>query len=175
MYYLYIIQSQSTAGFYVGYTSDIDRRLIEHNNTGIDSYTSKFRPWTLRALFAVSENEKEAIQVERFIKKQKSRNLLLKLIDPSTILEGRLAQLVRVPHLRINQRVPARAGFKSSRRSRIGKGFHENGTLFYLQTNLQTFLHPDEKSGVTGADEKKFVSMLSGLELSAFKSGKRSI
>jgi putative endonuclease len=38
--------------------------------------------------------------MEKYIKRQKSRNLLEKLIDPEFIPTGTLAQLVRVPHLR---------------------------------------------------------------------------
>jgi len=39
------------------------------------------------------------MKVERFIKKQKSRSLILKLVEGKE-LSGELAQLVRVPHVR---------------------------------------------------------------------------
>ena len=31
MYYVYVIQSEKDNSFYTGFTSNIDRRLIEHN------------------------------------------------------------------------------------------------------------------------------------------------
>jgi putative endonuclease len=76
------------------------RRLAEHNTKPFTTYTSKHRPWQLEAVFLIGNFEKEAIKIERFLKKQKSLTLLKKLIDPSYSLSGVLAQLVRVPHVR---------------------------------------------------------------------------
>jgi putative endonuclease len=84
----------------VGYSNDPHRRLIEHNITSINSFTAKHRPWRLKAIFACGENEGDAIKLERFIKKQRSRAMIEKLIDPAFMPTGHLAQLVRVPHLR---------------------------------------------------------------------------
>ena len=74
--------------------------MEEHNSDPRNTYTSKFRPWKLAAVFEISSEEKDAIAVERFIKKQKSRNLILKIIQPDFEGIGILAQLVRVPHVR---------------------------------------------------------------------------
>jgi putative endonuclease len=100
MYYIYLIQSQSSNLFYVGYSSDPWKRLQEHNTERTDKFTGKYHDWVLKAVFKVSENKGEALQVERFIKRQKSKVLLMKLTDPGFIPNGVLAQLVRVPHLR---------------------------------------------------------------------------
>ena len=100
MFYIYLIQSASSGKFYTGYSSDPWKRLQEHNNERTDKYTGKYADWTLRAVFQVSDLREDAVKVERFIKKQKSRNLILKLIDPAFVPDGALAQLVRVPHLR---------------------------------------------------------------------------
>ena len=99
MYYLYILYSESSDKYYVGYSSAPHRRLIEHNTSQSTAYTSKHRPWTLKAIYSCGEIEFVAIQIERFIKKQKSRILLEKLIA-GVQLSGNLAQLVRVPHVR---------------------------------------------------------------------------
>ncbi len=71
MYYIYILYSESSEKYYVGYTSDYQRRLTEHNTTERDTYTSKHRPWRLEAVFECSESEGEAMKVEDFIKKKK--------------------------------------------------------------------------------------------------------
>ena len=84
----------------MGYSNDPQRRLVEHNNSPHNTYTSKYRPWILKAYFMCSESEGEAMRIERFIKEQKSRKLLEKLCDPSFIPTGILAQLVRVPDVR---------------------------------------------------------------------------
>ena len=100
MFYIYIIYSPAADKYYVGYSSDPQRRLIEHNTKPFNTYTSKHRPWILKVWFECSESEQEAILIERFIKKQKSRKLIEQLRDHTFIPSGILAQLVRVPHLR---------------------------------------------------------------------------
>ena len=100
MFYIYVLYSVSSDIFYVGYTNDPYRRLIEHNTKPFNTYTSKHRPWILKACFECSEIEKEAMNTERFIKKQKSRKLIEQLCDPSFIPSGFLAKLVRVPDVR---------------------------------------------------------------------------
>ncbi len=101
MYYLYIIYSAGADKYYVGYTTDIMIRLKKHNHQeSFNTYTRKYRPWVLQGLFRIGEEEKEAIRIERFIKKQKSKALIKRLIDPEFIPGGDLAQLVRVPHVR---------------------------------------------------------------------------
>ena len=100
MFYIYILQSQKSSHFYCGYSDDPWRRVIEHNTKPFNTYTSKYRPWSLAAVFECGEEESDAIRIERFIKKQKSRKLIEKLIERSFIPTGVLAQLVRVPHVR---------------------------------------------------------------------------
>jgi len=47
MYYVYFIQSISVPyRYYIGLTTDINRRLTEHNN-GKSIHTNKFRPWKI--------------------------------------------------------------------------------------------------------------------------------
>ncbi|MGE4539728.1 MAG: GIY-YIG nuclease family protein [Bacteroidales bacterium] len=71
MYYLYIIYSESSDKYYVGISSDPERRLEEHNTSDRKSYTRKHRPWSIVALFECAECLSEAMKIERFIKKQK--------------------------------------------------------------------------------------------------------
>ena len=53
----------------------------------------------MKSVFEV-ENESVAIKIERFIKKQKSRNLIERLCQEDFIGGNILVQLVRVPHVR---------------------------------------------------------------------------
>jgi putative endonuclease len=101
MYFIYILFSVSAEKYYVGYTNEMDGLLRKHNSQqDFNTYTSKYRPWEIAALFSCGGLKSDAIKIERFIKKQKSRKLIEKLIDPGFIPDGTLAQLVRVPHLR---------------------------------------------------------------------------
>jgi len=101
MYYLYILFSEQNDLYYVGYTSNFQQRLIQHNTQEFfNTYTSKYRPWQLAAVFECGLQEKDAIMLERFIKKQKSRKLIELLVNPEFTPVNALAQLVRVPHVR---------------------------------------------------------------------------
>ena len=100
MYYIYIIYSNTADLYYVGYTSDPKLRLCEHNNNPHNTFTSKHRPWVMKALFESGESESATIIIERFIKKQKSRRLIEMLCNAGFIPVWKLAQLVRVPHMR---------------------------------------------------------------------------
>ena len=99
VYYLYILQSEESGKFYIGYSCDPWRRIVEHNSDDRNTYTSKFRPWQLKAVFQIGVDEDEAIRLERFLKRQKSHRLIEKLIDPAFQPNGQLAQLV-IPYVR---------------------------------------------------------------------------
>ena len=100
MYYIYLLYSESSDLFYVGHTHDYKRRLTEHNESDHHTFTSKHRPWKLSAVFECGETRAEAMMLEEFIKKQKSRRLLELLCQPDFLPSGKLAQLVRVPDVR---------------------------------------------------------------------------
>ncbi|MFA9433847.1 MAG: GIY-YIG nuclease family protein, partial [Deltaproteobacteria bacterium] len=47
-FFVYILKSETTGGIYIGHTSDLERRLKEHNNplAGKRRYTRKHKgPW----------------------------------------------------------------------------------------------------------------------------------
>jgi putative endonuclease len=61
-------------------TSDVDRRIAEHNDPArANKYTAKHIPWELKLFFEISDIRGEALIVERFLKNQKSRVFLEKL------------------------------------------------------------------------------------------------
>lgn len=100
MYYLYILHSEKCDKFYVGFSQNPWKRIEQHNQNDTLKFTGKYKDWIFKAIFQVSDDAKVAIKLERFIKKQKSRKLILRLIDTSFQPDGELSQLVRVPHLR---------------------------------------------------------------------------
>ncbi len=100
MYYIYVLYSIEADKYYVGHSNDQWRRLEQHLKNGADKFTGRYKDWKLKAVFNVSEGKGETDRLEKFIKKQKSRVLIERLIDPAFIPEGKLAQLVRVPHVR---------------------------------------------------------------------------
>ena len=79
VYFVYILQSEADNTYYIGYTTDLERRLEEHNS-GLTRYTSKKRPWTL-VYVEEFENKTDALKRERFLKKQKNRSFYKRLIE----------------------------------------------------------------------------------------------
>ena len=67
MRYVYLLESQGVPGQrYVGITSDVERRLAEHN-AGQSSHTSKYAPWKLITYIAFT-NQQKAETFERYLK-----------------------------------------------------------------------------------------------------------
>jgi putative endonuclease len=67
MYYVYLIESIAILGRrYVGLTSDLKRRLQDHN-AGKSSHTAKYLPWRLVTYVAFSDRRK-AEEFERYLK-----------------------------------------------------------------------------------------------------------
>ena len=81
MYWVYIIYSDKLDRYYVGYSSDLEKRLQEHN-TGISEYTSKATDWSYCYKASFSSRE-EAHKEELRIKKKKSRKYIEWLISQS--------------------------------------------------------------------------------------------
>jgi len=85
---VYVIQSQQprkTASgkvaegfFYVGCTTNVERRLRQHNGEikGGAKYTSKHRPWKLRCTYGTYTDRSEAMKAERALKKKRGRQRL---------------------------------------------------------------------------------------------------
>jgi len=83
---------------YIGHSENPFDRLNQHNTNSTEKYTGKHTDWEIVALFETGQSRAEAMAIEKFIKKQKSKKLLLKLIEPDFIPLDKLAQLVRVPN-----------------------------------------------------------------------------
>jgi putative endonuclease len=47
MFTVYVLYSEKFDKTYVGFTADLEQRLLSHNVLGKKGYTIKFRPWTL--------------------------------------------------------------------------------------------------------------------------------
>ncbi len=86
MYYAYILKSLKNNKYYIGYSSDVNRRLAEHNK-GKSKYSSRYKPWAIY-YFERFKREEDAMKREKQIKSWKSRKMIenLKLIKIGTTL-----------------------------------------------------------------------------------------
>jgi putative endonuclease len=67
MYYVYLIQSEAfPSQRYVGFTSDLRKRITTHNAGG-SIHTKKFKPWKLISYHAFSE-KRRAQEFEFYLK-----------------------------------------------------------------------------------------------------------
>ena len=76
-YICYILFSKTLDHYYIGYTSNIEERLIQHNNGqfGGKAYTCKTSDWELFLLIPCGTIN-QAIFIELKIKKMKSRKFI---------------------------------------------------------------------------------------------------
>jgi len=72
MYYVYLLRSKDHPDqTYVGSTSDLRKRLAEHN-AGKSIHTNKFKPWNLMANVALPEQPLTE-ELERYLKSGSGR------------------------------------------------------------------------------------------------------
>ena len=77
MYYVYIIKSIALPdNFYIGYTSNLNMRLKQHN-FGTSFHTKKYGAWEL-TFYAVFQNKLKAIEFEKYLKSHSGRIFMQK-------------------------------------------------------------------------------------------------
>ncbi len=74
MFYVYVLQTISGKNLYTGYTSDLKRRLKEHNQ-GLNSSTKRYGQWKL-IYYEASLNEQDARRREGYLKTTQGGRLL---------------------------------------------------------------------------------------------------
>ena len=71
-YYVYILASRRNGNLYVGFTSDLARRVYEHKHNFVEGFTKKYRVHSL-VYFEEHVNREAAILREKQIKEWKRR------------------------------------------------------------------------------------------------------
>ncbi len=75
-FFVYIIFSEKLNKLYIGYSSDTDERLAYHNESERNKiWTKRGIPWK-KFLTIKCDSEKQAINIERHIKKMKSKKYI---------------------------------------------------------------------------------------------------
>jgi putative endonuclease len=97
MFYIYIIFSESANKYYIGHTNDPCRRLEEHNMVIKNNFTFKYRPWILKGCFPISQSRREAIMIEKYLKKMKSRIFIKNLIASPEHFDEILKKVRAIP------------------------------------------------------------------------------
>jgi putative endonuclease len=80
MYYVYVLYSPGYNKIYIGFTSDLEKRLSCHNHPLHKGYTTKFKPWII--LYSESfESKTPAMIREKQLKTAKGRAFIKRLIQ----------------------------------------------------------------------------------------------
>jgi putative endonuclease len=75
---VYILFSKNHQKHYTGFTTDLEQRLLSHNEPGKD-WSAKFRPWQL--IYTKQFNNKpEALFHEKWLKTGVGRDFIKKLL-----------------------------------------------------------------------------------------------
>ncbi|MEW6570331.1 MAG: GIY-YIG nuclease family protein [Nitrospirota bacterium] len=85
MFYVYVVRSESSKKIYIGQTSDLDRRLKQHNDPCNDfsEFTKKNKgPWKL-LYKEVAATRADALRREKFLKSGQGRNFIKLLLGSS--------------------------------------------------------------------------------------------
>jgi putative endonuclease len=80
-FFVYILQSQSTGRYYVGQSKNLDERIAYHNSNYSKSLKNR-GPWKL-VHFEEYPTRGDAIRREIYVKKQKDRSYIERLISAS--------------------------------------------------------------------------------------------
>jgi putative endonuclease len=86
MFQVYILQSAINGSFYIGQTSDFERRFSDHNK-GFSKSTSRYRPWNLVWITSL-DDRKSAFKLEQELKSLKSRIRIIKYITENPCVPG---------------------------------------------------------------------------------------
>ena len=73
-YCVYVLESEVDKSWYIGYTSNLSKRIEEHNN-GESYYTKRKIPWRIM-YYEVSFNKFDAIAREKYLKTGMGRRYL---------------------------------------------------------------------------------------------------
>jgi putative endonuclease len=76
-YYIYILTSEiDKTRHYTGFTQDLEKRLMAHNN-GQVPHTAKYRPWYIETAVAF-HSHKKATAFEKYLKSHSGRAFISK-------------------------------------------------------------------------------------------------
>tara|TARA_R110002050_G_scaffold25026_4_gene66849 strand:- start:503 stop:787 length:285 start_codon:yes stop_codon:yes gene_type:complete len=92
IHYLYILHSQSIDKYYVGESADVNLRLDLHNSHHFKKgFTNAASDWAIKLTFECSLKN-DALYLEKFIKRMKSKKFTMKIIDDPNILNDILSK-----------------------------------------------------------------------------------
>jgi len=78
MYYTYVLKSRKDKKLYIGYTIDLKKRLLQHQNGEVES-TKHRRPLEL-VFYEAVKDKRDAARREKYFKTEKGKSSLKQMI-----------------------------------------------------------------------------------------------
>jgi putative endonuclease len=92
MHYLYIIHSKTLDKYYTGETPYVEIRIQQHNSHYFSKgFSNAAQDWKM-VMSKKCNSKNDAIYLEKFIKRMKSRKFIEKVINDNTILDDILSK-----------------------------------------------------------------------------------
>ena len=79
-FWVYALYSEKYNKIYIGFSSDVEERLMSHNKLATKGWTIKFRPWIL-VYSEECESKSEAMKREKELKSFKGREFIWGIIS----------------------------------------------------------------------------------------------
>ena len=79
MFWVYVLYSAKFGKIYIGYTNNLEQRILSHNSLAKKGFTVKYKPWELIHT-EVFETKQEALSRERQIKSAAGREYIWNII-----------------------------------------------------------------------------------------------
>ena len=79
-HYVYILYSDSIRKYYIGYSSEPEKRLEFHNSSSNKIWSKRGQPWVLKRTFLFTDKP-TALKAEKFIKRMKSKSFIEKIVE----------------------------------------------------------------------------------------------
>ena len=79
MFTVYVLYSKDYNKIYIGFTSNLEQRLLSHNELGKKGWTIKFRPWQL-IYTEEFQLKSDATKREKELKTATGRNFIWSII-----------------------------------------------------------------------------------------------
>ena len=80
MYTTYVLYSEKYDKIYIGFTSNLQQRLLSHNKLATKGWTIKFRPWQL-IYHENHQTKQQAMNREKQLKSYQGRKFIRNLIN----------------------------------------------------------------------------------------------
>ncbi len=79
MFSVYALYSKAFNKIYIGFSSDVEKRLASHNDERNTGWTSKYQPWKL-VYTEACQTKTEALARERQLKSSRGRDFIRRLL-----------------------------------------------------------------------------------------------